>query len=83
MYYVYILESNTKGRFYIGQTINIKERLHKHNSGYVKSTKPYIPWKLIYTESFNKRSESMKREKQIKSWKSRAKIEKLIYGPIV
>ena len=46
-YYVYILESEVTGSFYIGQTQDIDARLEKHNKGYVKSTKAKRPWKLV------------------------------------
>ncbi|MEX2597779.1 MAG: GIY-YIG nuclease family protein [Salibacteraceae bacterium] len=54
--HVYILRSLKNGRFYIGQTQNIQTRIEKHNAGYVKSTKPFLPglsfiWKLVRTEA--------------------------------
>jgi putative endonuclease len=44
----------------------------------VKSTKPYIPWVLIYSESFHSRAEAMKREKWFKSKASRKKISEIL-----
>ncbi len=44
--------------------------------GLVFSTKPYLPWEMIYYEDFNKRSEAMKREKELKSQKGREFIRK-------
>ena len=72
MFYVYILE-NPAGKFYIGQTDDIKRRLTEHNSpeaGSKKFTHKNGPWKLVYSESFESRSKAMLREKQIKSMKS-------------
>jgi len=46
--------------------------------GKVKSTKVYKPWLLQYTEKYNTLSEARCREKQIKNWKSRAAIERLL-----
>jgi len=43
MYYTYILTSKKNGRHYYGSTQNLSERLKKHNSGKVKSTKGYRP----------------------------------------
>lgn len=82
MYTFYILESLKNGRYYIGSTENIQERLAKHNRGEVKSTKSYCPWKLVYSEPFPTRGEAHSRELQVKSWKKRLAIEKLI-GSIV
>ena len=78
MYHVYILQSEPNGKFYIGSTGNLAERLKRHNGGRSKATKFGIPWKLVYTENFESRSEAIKREMEIKSWKSHLKVEKLI-----
>ena len=76
-YYLYILKSYT-GKYYIGATSNIENRVEYHNKGKVKSTKSHRPWKLIYNEKYNTLSEARKRESQIKGWKSRKAIERLI-----
>jgi putative endonuclease len=78
MFHVYILYSQAHNRFYIGQTNNIEKRIIRHNSGYVKSTKHYRPWKVLLSETYNSRKEAMNRETQIKSWKSKLKIQELI-----
>ena len=83
MYLVYILESFKTGRYYIGCTEDPEKRLIKHNKGWVRSTKAHQPWRIIYKEEYTSLSEARKREKQIKSWKKRSKIEQLISGPIV
>ncbi|WP_373398424.1 GIY-YIG nuclease family protein [Algoriphagus halophilus] len=36
-FFVYILYSDSKDRYYIGQTENLEERLFQHNSGYFKN----------------------------------------------
>lgn len=53
-------------------------RLKMHNSGMVKSTKRYMPWTLVYHEKFDSINTARKRESQIKSWKSRSAISKLV-----
>lgn len=78
MFYLYILQSIKSLKYYIGCTNNIKRRLIEHNSGLSKYTKNYIPWKLIYQECYNKLTGARAREKQIKSWKKRSAIERLI-----
>jgi len=67
MYYTYVLYSTYHDRIYIGQTNNVDIRILKHNLGLVKSTKSYIPWKLVHVESYKTRSEAMMREKYLKS----------------
>ncbi|MCF7741433.1 MAG: GIY-YIG nuclease family protein [Candidatus Marinimicrobia bacterium] len=37
------MQSKKNGRFYIGQTKDIEDRLQRHNAGHSKSTKPYRP----------------------------------------
>ena len=84
MFYTYILRSIDTGRYYIGSTHDIVKRLEKHNKGYVRSTKTYKPWVIVYKEEFVHLIDARKREFQIKSWKKRTAIEKLINSaPIV
>jgi len=46
MFYVYVLLSEKDGKFYVGYTANLKNRLQMHNEGKVKSTKFRRPWAL-------------------------------------
>jgi putative endonuclease len=62
MFYVYIIQSTVKNWKYIGVTEDIQKRLLLHNSGATKSTKPYRPLKLIYSELFNTKQEAIKKE---------------------
>ena len=78
MYFVYILKSLTVLRYYIGSSENVARRLSDHNSGKVKSTKAYQPWEVVYLEKFNIESDALKREKQIKSYKSGNAFKKLL-----
>ncbi|PLX25740.1 endonuclease [Candidatus Parcubacteria bacterium] len=78
MYNVYILQSIQYGRYYIGHTNNLVDRLHRHNKGYVKSTKKFVPWKLIYFENYNTKSEACMREIEIKSYKGGIKFKKIL-----
>ena len=80
MYTVYIIYSEKFDRNYIGQTDNIDIRLERHNSGTVKSTKAYTPWKIVHTEEFSTRSEAVRREHEIKKKKSRKYIEYICGG---
>ncbi|GIK61472.1 MAG: GIY-YIG nuclease family protein [Ignavibacteriota bacterium] len=78
MFTVYVLKSSATDKYYIGQTADIGKRLLYHNSGYSKSTKACLPWKLVYPESFITRALAMKRETEIRKYKSRFMIEKLL-----
>ena len=81
MYYIYIIQSLKNGKFYIGSCQNIDIRLERHNAGATPSTKSARPWKLVYSESFQSNSNALKREREIKSKKSRKYIEYLISIP--
>jgi len=78
LYTVYILQSEKDKRYYIGCTKNPEKRIEEHNQGRVKSTKRSKPWKVVYKEEKENLSFGRKREKEIKAWKKRKKIEELI-----
>ena len=58
-YYVYILYSESAGKFYIGQTNNIQGRLERHNSGTENATRPYRPWVLKWYGVKSSRADAM------------------------
>ncbi|MGH9686516.1 MAG: GIY-YIG nuclease family protein [Candidatus Acidiferrales bacterium] len=80
MYHVYILQSVSSGRYYVGQTVDLVSRVAYHNANYSKSLKNRGPWKLLYSEKYATRAEAMRRERQIKSWKDRDLIGGLVNG---
>ena len=63
---VYILYSQKRLRYYVGQTTNIDKRFQRHNDGFVPSTKGGVPWDLILTIDVKNRSEALKLENRIK-----------------
>ena len=77
MYYVYVLE-NKEGRHYIGSCEDINRRLKRHNQNSVRSTKHKGPFKIIYSEELNTRTEARKRENQLKQYKGSKAFRKLI-----
>ena len=52
---------------YVGMTSDLEKRISEHNSGKVKSTKAYRPWKLLHIEKFEDRKLAREREKYLKS----------------
>ncbi|MBL7866033.1 MAG: GIY-YIG nuclease family protein [Cyclobacteriaceae bacterium] len=78
MFYVYILESEKSGRYYIGYSADPDRRLLEHNLGKVKSTRNYRPWVKVYAEELDTELQAVRREREIKSQKSRSYIAKLI-----
>ncbi len=78
MFYVYVLQSLKDFSFYIGQCEDLDKRMSKHFDGFSKYTSTKRPLRLKYFETYNSRSEALKRERQIKSMKSKRYIEELI-----
>lgn len=79
-YRVYILQSESTRRFYIGQTGDLEKRIERHNHNRVSATRNRGPWQLVHEEKYNTRGEAMQRERYIKKLKDRRYIEKLIAG---
>jgi putative endonuclease len=77
-FYTYILYSKTLDKYYIGSTNNISHRLIQHNSKHLGFTGSVVDWQIVYHEIYDSGRDALKRERQIKSWKSRKMIEKLI-----
>lgn len=65
-YYVYVLKSCVSERYYIGCTAELETRVSDHNKGRTRSTKPYLPWKLIYCEGFENKKDAFKKEWYLK-----------------
>lgn len=77
MFYVYIIQSIKNKRYYIGHTNDLSKRLKEHNSGKTRSTKAYMPWKIVYREVLGTKPEAYRREMEIKSYKSGIKFKEL------
>lgn len=70
MHYVYILKSLKIGKHYIGETGNLCDRIKRHNENRSKATKGKGPWKLVIACEVRNKSEAMRLEKKLKSFKS-------------
>ena len=81
-FHVYILQSVSTGKKYIGHTGDLERRLREHNDpslGSLRYTrKQKGPWKLIFSEEAQTRGEAMKRETFLKSVKGREWIKEKI-----
>jgi len=79
MFYVYFLQSQKGGQYYVGSTSQpVIDRPKDHNNGKNVSTRRYRPWKLLRVERYAALSEARKRELAIKRKKSRKMIELII-----
>ena len=74
-WFVYVLRSIKLERNYVGFSRNVAKRLRQHNSGKTKSTKPFLPWKILFFEEFASKEEALKREKFLKLGKGREYIK--------
>lgn len=75
MYYVYLLKSSKNDDIYVGYTGDLRKRFNEHNSGEVKSTKPNIPWRLIYYEAYKAKFDATKRERQLKNHRAKEDLK--------
>jgi len=74
-YYVYVM-TNKSGTLYVGLTNNIKKRVYEHKNKLVEGfTKKYNIDKLLYFETFSEIYSAIAREKTIKGWLRKKKIE--------
>ena len=75
----YILYSSSLDRYYIGHTCqSIEERLAKHNSDHRGYTSHVKHWTAVYIERYTDKSAAYAREREVKGWKNRQMLVKLI-----
>ena len=73
--YVYIIASKRNGTIYIGVTNNLIKRVYEHKNNLVGGfTKKYQVHNLVYYEVYERIIDTIAREKQLKKWKRRWKI---------
>jgi putative endonuclease len=76
--YVYVLQSEKDGNFYVGYTKDIRRRIEEHNSGQVPSTEKRMPIELIYWEGCINQQDATKREKYLKTaWGKRNTLKQM------
>ena len=74
-YYVYILSSPT-GTLYIGFTNDLIRRVYEHKEKLVEGfTKKYNVHRLIYYEEYRDVNEARERERQLKGWRRKKKLD--------
>ncbi len=75
-YYVYIVSNKPRGTLYIGMTNNLVRRGYEHRNGLIDGfTKKCNLRILVYFEVFNRVEDAILREKRLKKWNRRWKIE--------
>ena len=77
MFWVYAISSLKRNYIYLGLTSDLESRIARHNKGYEKTTKPYRPFVLLFSEQVNTRTDAREREKYWKSGIGKEKLRRL------
>ena len=78
MAWFHILYSGSLDRYYVGHTTeDLHERLRKHLSAHRSWTARAKDWSVVYHEVFGSKSQAYRREREVKGWKSRSRVEAL------
>jgi len=73
---VYILASKRNGTLYIGVTSDLAKRIWEHKNNVIEGfTKRYNIHRLVWYELHENMESAINREKQMKEWKRRWKLE--------
>lgn len=78
MYTIYLLIGTESGRRYVGLTNNADRRLAEHNSGKVRSTQAYRPYRLIVLRQHTSLEDARRSEKYFKSGFGRKHIGRVL-----
>ena len=77
---VYVLFSSKFNKHYVGYTSDLINRFNSHNYFSNKGfTSKYRPWKVIFVEFFNSKTEAIKYEKFLKTGHGRDFIKKITH----
>ncbi len=80
-FYVYILASRRNGTLYTGMTDNLITRSWQHREGIVPGfTKQHGIKTLVWYEQHETRDSALSRERQIKKWNRKWKLELIEAG---
>ncbi len=75
-YSIYIMASKRNGTLYVGFTSDLIKRVYEHKNNVVEGfTKKYGVHTLVYYETGGDYEGALLREKQMKEWKRKWKIE--------
>ncbi|HHS14507.1 MAG TPA: GIY-YIG nuclease family protein [bacterium] len=75
-YFVYILASQRNGTLYIGVTNDLIKRVYQHKNNIIKGfTDKYKVHHLVYYETTGDIESAIQREKQLKKWNRKWKLE--------
>ena len=75
-YFVYILESESTGKWYYGSTSDVCKRVSDHNKNRSTYAKNKGPWTLIFVRKFDSKSDALKFELYLKKTRNKSFIKK-------
>jgi len=79
VYWVYILASGRNGTIYVGVTNDLVRRVHEHREGLVEGfSHRYGVRTLVYFEAHATVGAAIQREKNLKHWPRKWKIELIV-----
>ena len=70
MPWVYILQSQKDGRYYVGSTADLAKRLIHHKGGHTPSTKRLGQVELVFEQEYEHLQDARKIEKRLKCQRS-------------
>jgi len=77
--WVYILASKPRGTLYVGVTNNLLRRVYEHREGLAEGfSKAYSVKRLVYYEEHTTMPLAIQREKNIKHWSRKWKIDLIV-----
>jgi len=79
MYYTYILRNHNTGRYYIGYTNDLKNRIKEHQSGKVLSTKSDLHYELEWYCAFKTDKQALLFERYLKTGSGIAFMKKRFF----
>jgi len=79
MYYTYILQNFVTGRYYVGYSSDLKNRLKEHFNANVKSTKSNLNYKLAWYCAFLEQDQALSFERYLKSGSGIAFMKKRFF----
>ncbi|HEY7459581.1 MAG TPA: GIY-YIG nuclease family protein [Xanthobacteraceae bacterium] len=75
-FWLYILASAPNGTLYVGMTNNLVRRVFEHREGLIEGfTTKYGVKRLVYYEQYEDPTNAIQREKNIKHWSRKWKID--------
>ena len=85
MHFLYILYSKSINKYYVGETVDVENRLqahnqHKYRKGYTKAAED---WKIALKLELESKENALYIERFIKKMKSKKFIEKAIQNPLI